>query len=284
MPHSLLFVGMDVGEIAFRFAVDLIGSATSRPISRDSHNHPDLHLYHPEGKTGMHSISSLRKLKQEIILSPFEGKWKVFIIHEAERMLPTSANALLKTFEEPPEYSVIILLSSFPEKILPTILSRCQTIYFPNPPERKVTELQYQLLDFLSDERSLDEVEEVVLALEEKKKQWTKELRRSLPEDLTPQQKEVYYNELEGVVALRYQEKAFLLLDTILLWYRDRTLIELEGGDRYLTFPERVAQLKKTPYIPLDQVEAMICKSRLALERSIKLTTCLKTLLIQLKV
>src|SRR5207244_2098356 len=53
-----------------------------------------------------------------------------FIIHEADRMLPYSSNALLKTFEEPPLDSVIILLTNALETILPTIRSRCRLVNF----------------------------------------------------------------------------------------------------------------------------------------------------------
>ncbi len=78
----------------------------------------------------MHSIQALRQLSQEVYLPPYEASWKVFIIHEAERMLSYSANALLKTFEEPPPRTLIILLSHAHSALLPTILSRCRHLYF----------------------------------------------------------------------------------------------------------------------------------------------------------
>lgn len=63
-------------------------------------------------------------------LAPYEAARKVFIILDAERMLPYSANALLKTFEEPAPDAIIILVTGSPAALLPTVLSRCQTIYF----------------------------------------------------------------------------------------------------------------------------------------------------------
>ena len=62
-------------------------------------------------------MESLRLLKEEVALPPFSASRKIFLIFEAERMLPTSANALLKTFEEPSAHSIIILVSSFSEKL-----------------------------------------------------------------------------------------------------------------------------------------------------------------------
>ena len=125
--NSLLFAGPEgVGKslFALAFAQLLLGRKVA------TGNHPDLHVYRPEGKVGMHSIASMRQFCEEVSLAPFEGKRKIFIIHDADRMLSYSANALLKTFEEPSADSIIILLSSAPASLLPTVLSRCRTIYF----------------------------------------------------------------------------------------------------------------------------------------------------------
>src|SRR3989304_6614260 len=66
-----------------------------------ANNHPDLHIYEPEGKTSHHSIASIRNLVEQVFMAPFEAKAKIFIIKDAHRMLIPSANALLKTLEEP---------------------------------------------------------------------------------------------------------------------------------------------------------------------------------------
>lgn len=123
MGNSLLFSGTEgIGKSLFAHAV--ADYLLKRP------SHPDLHIYRPEGKIGMHSIESMRRFSETVYMAPFEGSWKIFIIHDAERMLSYSANALLKTFEEPAKDSIIILLSSAPELLLPTVLSRCRTMRF----------------------------------------------------------------------------------------------------------------------------------------------------------
>lgn len=121
--NSLLFAGPEgvgKGLFALKLAEALLGRK----------DHPDLHILHPEGKIGLHSIHALRQLSEEVYMAPFQGKWKVFIIHDAERMLPASSNALLKTFEEPAPDTLIILLSSQPTALLPTVLSRCRKLHF----------------------------------------------------------------------------------------------------------------------------------------------------------
>ena len=113
--NSLLFAGPDgVGKSLFAeaFAKALISQDDPKGSHRDkieSGNHPDIRVYRPEGKIGMHSLGSMRQFTEEVYQSPFEAKFKVFIIHDADRMLPASSNALLKTFEEPLQNSIIIL-------------------------------------------------------------------------------------------------------------------------------------------------------------------------------
>src|SRR5262249_22523325 len=67
---------------------------------------------------------------EEAMRSPVEGERKVIILREIERMNETSANRLLKTFEEPPGRTVFVLTTSIPDEVLPTIRSRCQRIDF----------------------------------------------------------------------------------------------------------------------------------------------------------
>ncbi len=73
------------------------------------------------------SIDTIRELMQRCAnLPPYEGKYKVFIIDDADSLSEEAANCLLKTLEEPPAYILIILLTTEEHKLLPTVLSRCQ--------------------------------------------------------------------------------------------------------------------------------------------------------------
>lgn len=134
--HSLLFTGIDgIGKSLFAQAYAELILCSDDPTGNhkrkvQSKNHPDLFFYHPEGKLGLHSMETMRQFIQDVYLPPFEAKKKVFIINDADRMLSYSANALLKTFEEPAAHSLIILISSSPDALLPTILSRCLKISF----------------------------------------------------------------------------------------------------------------------------------------------------------
>jgi DNA polymerase-3 subunit delta' len=97
--------------------------------------HPDVFLITPAG--GQIKVDVIRKLGESLSYKVFEGRWKIAIIDGAETLNQSAANAFLKTLEEPPDESLLILISSMPEIIPETIWSRCQRINFlPLPLER----------------------------------------------------------------------------------------------------------------------------------------------------
>ena len=75
-------------------------------------------------------VDQMRSIEREANYRPFEGKARVFLVDDADKLNDSSANALLKTLEEPPRTSHVILITSRPAMLLPTIRSRCQVIRF----------------------------------------------------------------------------------------------------------------------------------------------------------
>lgn len=135
--HAFLFSGpKGVGKRCF---AEALARRLVCPGDTRQH-HPDIRLFAPSGKTGMHSIDTMRQFSDDVALSPFQAERKVFILDDVDRMLPTASNALLKTFEEPSLDTVIILVSSHPEYILETILSRCRQVHFRRIPEGEIAE------------------------------------------------------------------------------------------------------------------------------------------------
>jgi DNA polymerase III subunit delta' len=103
----------------------------------------------PSGSEGIY-VATVRAIVQEAVMSPAVGKRKVFIIGDAERMVPQegseqAANAFLKLLEEPPADTTIVLTSSEPGALLPTIRSRVVSIRVPRVAEK-------DLREFLSDD------------------------------------------------------------------------------------------------------------------------------------
>jgi len=90
-------------------------------------------------KPGSISIEEVRNAQRSLFYTPVEGKVKVLIVQDPEKMSIEAENCFLKTLEEPPRNSLLIFLSSEPEKLLPTIVSRCQRIRFKRMSEELIT-------------------------------------------------------------------------------------------------------------------------------------------------
>ncbi len=93
--------------------------------------HPDLHILEPDGV--MIKVEQVRRLQKELAYPPLEGKRRVCLLIEAHTMNQEAANALLKTLEEPPERTYLILVTHSTKGLLPTVISRCQLVRCPPP-------------------------------------------------------------------------------------------------------------------------------------------------------
>jgi DNA polymerase-3 subunit delta' len=140
LNNTLLFLGPEgigKGLFAKALAKDLLEVDEKRI---DQETHPDYTAIYPDPNSGLHSIEKIRFLIEEVYKPPFEAKGKVFVIHDAQNMLASSANALLKTLEEPTPDTTIVLLASSKEALLPTIVSRCKVFAFDALLEKDIKE------------------------------------------------------------------------------------------------------------------------------------------------
>ncbi|TXH63076.1 MAG: DNA polymerase III subunit delta' [Tolumonas sp.] len=137
IPHAFLLVGpsgMGKAALAAEWASLFLceqpqqesacGVCHSCQLLRQ-HSHPDWHLYGADDTKSI-GVDTIRQLSAQLVHSPQQGKGKVAVISQAERMTEAAENALLKTLEEPPGNSLLILLAESAMKLLPTITSRCQ--------------------------------------------------------------------------------------------------------------------------------------------------------------
>lgn len=145
VSHAYLFSGPDgVGKrlIAVEFAklLNCLGAQAENGVrcecsacrKIDKGIHPDVITVQFAGVKNIKVEQIRGEIEEKLFLKPFEGRNKVVIVDDSERMSNSAQNAFLKTLEEPPSDSVIILISSHPNSLLPTIRSRCQSLRF-NP-------------------------------------------------------------------------------------------------------------------------------------------------------
>ena len=140
VAHAWAFIGPHgVGRrtSALAFAKALVAPSGGAAASRvDRGLHPDVHLLgptppasNPKGTPAIR-VENIRELERLASLKPAEAPWKVFIVDEAETMTGAAPQAFLKTLEEPPARTVIILVLSQVRALPATVLSRCQIVRF----------------------------------------------------------------------------------------------------------------------------------------------------------
>ena len=136
--HSYLFYGTEgIGKKLFsiEFSKMILCESDNKPCGKckscvefESNNNPDFSIIEPDGNSL--KIEQIRAFQKKILEKPINGKKKIYIINDAEKMTKEAQNCLLKTLEEPQAYVVIILICSNENAILPTVKSRCTKIFF----------------------------------------------------------------------------------------------------------------------------------------------------------
>ena len=132
LGHSLLLHGDSLETltgVAFGIADRLLNTPDAPHFPPE--RHPDCFVLRPAKKMRQISAEATRELIAKVQVTASVGARKVAIIHEADRMHPTAANVFLKTLEEPPANTTLLLLTVHPYALLPTILSRCLPFRFP---------------------------------------------------------------------------------------------------------------------------------------------------------
>ena len=151
LAHAYLIVGESGSgkrALALRLA-SLVCGARSGGVG-DPMTHPDVHTVEPESKSRIIRVEQTRDLEKELQMRASLGGQKVGIIFDADRMNPAASNSFLKTLEEPPANSLLLLITAQPQMLLDTILSRCILVSMAAAPKRELTGPRRRLLDLLA--------------------------------------------------------------------------------------------------------------------------------------
>ncbi len=256
LPHAYLFLGPEgVGKklVALTLArvlncaeagTDSCGHCSScHKVSKGLH--PDVVLLEPQ-ESGSIKIEQIRRLQQEIAYKPFEGRYKIWIIDRAEKLTLQAANCLLKTLEEPPAHSLLILVAAQAAALLPTVVSRCQQVNFLrlNPPVlRELLLAQGVAPEALELGMALAEGGLARVSQEQLEEFWAR--REEFLEYLQGRR-----SEFSDVFALgdrlgKQKEQIERLIQLLNLWYRDLLLLKLGLGKDLLINQDKFDQLSQ---------------------------------------
>lgn len=150
LAHAYLITGSP-GSGKRALAADLAHLVNGAPVAEVfAGRAPDVHLASPMSKSRSIVIEQIRGLEHALQMQASDGRRKVAVISDADRMQSQAANAFLKTLEEPPNNSLLLLLSANPEVLPETILSRCIEIPLASPLEASRSAEEKELIELLN--------------------------------------------------------------------------------------------------------------------------------------
>ncbi len=260
-------------------------------IQVQSGNHPDVITVTHE-KPGTVSIDDVRKqIISDVQIKPYQSRWKIYIMNEAEKMTPQAQNALLKTLEEPPEYVVIMLLTTSASAMLPTVISRCVQLDMRPVDDRIVRQFlmkEVQIPDYQADicvafargnigkARSLavsedfDSIrEEAVRVLKYIKKMDMSDMIKTLK---TLEEYKLNINDL---------------LDIMMIWYRDVLLYKATMDTGAIVFADEADSIKtaasESSYEGIENILQTIEKTKARLKANVNFELSMELLLLTIK-
>lgn len=256
-----------------------------------SGNQPDIIRVTHE-KPGTISVDDIRlQLNHDVAIKPYSSKRKVYIVNEAEKMTPQAQNALLKTLEEPPEYAVILLLTTNVNSLLPTILSRCIVL---NMKPVSDTLLKRYLMEQL---QIPDYKAEVCVAFARGNVGKAKALAVSeefenIKGEVLSVLKNIQDMELQEIVAAikrinEYKLEVNDYLDMMAIWYRDVLLFKATKDADSLIFREELSTIRKVAgrcsYEGIENVIQSLEKAKTRLNANVNFDLAMQLLLLDMK-
>lgn len=214
-----------------------------------SANQPDIIRVSHE-KPNTISVDDIRaQINNDVAIKPYSSPYKIYIVNEAEKMTPQAQNAILKTLEEPPEYAVILLLTSNVNALLPTILSRCVVLNMKPVADEKVRK-------FLMEELHVPDYKaDVCVAFARGNVGKAKALASSedfenIKDEALSLLKYIQDMELHEIVAAIKKINEYKLeindyFDIMAIWYRDVLLFKATKDANHLVFREELGALRK---------------------------------------
>ena len=256
-----------------------------------SGNHPDI-IWVTHEKPNTISVADIRsQVNGDIGIKPYSGKYKVYIIDQAEKMNEQAQNALLKTMEEPPAYAVLLLLASQTGAFLPTILSRCITLSLKPVKEERIREYLLKNTNLTKEEAefcagySMGNLGKAMdLA--------TNESRIEMKKDCLNLLSRIHQMEIYEVIGhlkelAKYKEDIMEFLDMMLVWFHDILIIKTTKSADRIVFKEAFSVMNQlSDHMRYEGIHNILCafdKAKLRLRANVNFDVTMELLLLLIK-
>jgi DNA polymerase-3 subunit delta' len=256
-----------------------------------SNNHPDL-IYVTHEKPSSIGVDDIRKqINDTIWIRPYIGRYKIYIVDEAEKMTVQAQNALLKTIEEPPFYGMILLLTTSQEIFLPTILSRCVQMKLKPLQDSSVKNYLMEKLD--TEEEKADIYTAFARGnLGKGISIASSEDFQAMYQEMLHLMKNIHLMDISEMLDFIRKMKEDKLddeecLEFIEMWYRDVLLFKATGDRELLIFKNEYPSIEKisseSNYDSLERILRGIEKARTRMNFNVNMELTMELLLLIIK-
>lgn len=256
-----------------------------------SNNHPDI-IYLQHEKPATISVDDVRvQINDTVQIRPYSSNYKIYIIEDADKMTVQAQNAILKTIEEPPEYIVLILLTSNRDSLLPTILSRCVELRL-RPVNSKL------IKKYLMEELHVPDYKaDICVAFAQGNvgkavKLVASENFNELKDDAVKLLKYIDDLEIYEVIDTiknisNYKDDIEDYLDMIMIWYRDVLLFKATNSMEGIIFSEEMEHIKKraskSSYNGIERILEALETTKIRLKANVNFELTMELLLMTIK-
>lgn len=256
-----------------------------------SENQPDIIRVMHE-KPNAISVDDIRtQINNDVAIKPYSSPYKIYIVNEAEKMTAQAQNAILKTLEEPPEYAIILLLTTNVNALLPTILSRCVVLNMKPVADALVKK-------YLMEEMQIPDYKaEVCVAFARGNIGKARLLAASedfenVKAEALSLLKYIQDMELHEIIAAIKKINDYKLdindyLDIMAIWYRDVLLFKATNDVNHLVFREEIQTLRKiarrSSYEGIESVIEALQKAKSRLNANVNFELTMELLMLEIK-
>lgn len=260
-------------------------------IQAKSGSQPDI-IFVAHDKPNTIGVEDIRtQINNDIGIKPYSSPRKIYIMNEGEKMTVQAQNALLKTLEEPPEYAVILILTTNVEALLPTILSRCVVLNMKPVPDHKVKK-------FLMEELKIPDYKANICVafargnIGKAKMLASSEEFEKVKEEAVTLVKNINDMDISEVVKAikkisEYQFDVTDYLDILSVWYRDALLFKATKDANSLIFKNEIQSIRKvadrSTYEGIETIVKALQQAKRRLEANVNFDLTMELLLLTIQ-
>lgn len=256
-----------------------------------SHNQPDI-IYISHEKPGSIGVEDIRgQINNDIAIKPYSSPRKIYIMNDGEKMTIQAQNALLKTLEEPPEYAVILILTTNVDALLPTIISRCVVLNMKPVADslvKKYLMSQLKVPDYKANicvAFARGNIGKAKLLATSEEFEKVKDEAITLVKYINDMEINEIVKEIKKIAEYKLDVNDYL--DILSVWYRDVLLFKATKDMNSLIFKDEIKQIRRvadrSTYEGIETIVSALEKAKRRLEANVNFDLTMELLLLTIK-